>query len=240
MAEPLYLFHSLLAFHLVARIWAEDDASVWAGAGLLTGLAALLRPNGAVLPLALGATLWLARRRRISIVALSCGLLPAGLFYFWSRMLTGTGSGYSEEMADPLSTGHPLTVALRLIAANLPFYARELLARVCFRWPLLAGENAAEFMIAAAVGAAALNGAYRVRKDAWRALPWMHAALYIASLLLWYKQSNRYLLPILPFLTLALLKGLEDWNAMARIRWNWAWTAVAIGRIPSSPGRIRT
>ncbi len=225
VAEVPYLLWTALVLSLARKGWEKTGVLWWVGVGALAGAGGLLRPNGIVLPLALAAGLALERRWRAAAAALLSGLAPAGAFLLRNQLSSGLGTTYFGELAAPFDQGGGVFALGRLMGLNAIFYSRELLARAFFRWPAALGQQGPEFFTMVLAGGALLAGLRRSRMDGWRKLPWLHFALYLGVVLAWFKQSDRYLLPLLPFAAILLLRGVE---AFAQLLWPYSGSRAVI------------
>lgn len=214
MAEIPYFLLLAGLLWAASSSWERDGLKFWVCLGGVAGYGVLLRPNGIALPLSLAFALAFEKRWRPAAVCILTGLAPIGLFMLRNRLLTGVGSSYALELAGPFARSPLQGVETlgRLIGDNTFFYCVELFAKDFFVWPDVWGRP---ILMLAASGlgiAAVLTGAWRLRGSGWRRFYWLHAAVYTGCILIYYKQTDRYLFPLLMVFSTAFLQGLSVWE----------------------------
>ncbi len=178
--------------------WKRDDDKAWILLGLMGAFGFFLRPTGAAFILTLPLALAWEKRYRQALIALTAGTLPILAWLTRNWIVRGHGLLYADELADP----YKKATADALIDAgnNAWFYLRELFGRVLFRQPLT--------LVSTALGACfCIAGIVRIGITGWRFFALAYAAAYGAVIILWPKQTSRYLLPILPFILWWMFAG---------------------------------
>lgn len=119
----------------------------------------------------------------------------------------GLGSNYFLELGAPLTGGSPSANLAGLVASNFIFYLRRLFGNGLFPCPR-------PWDVAPAVlgAAATVAGARSMNFQGWRRPFWLHWGLYLAVVLVWFRQSDRYLLPMLPFAAALAAQGAAAWG----------------------------
>ncbi|MBI5245994.1 MAG: hypothetical protein HY923_02345 [Elusimicrobia bacterium] len=187
MSEPLFTL-ALLSMLLALDTGRALPAGLSAAAMLLTRTAGL-----AALP-ALAAV----KRRD----ALKAGLPPALAFAAWCAWSWSRGGSVGKfDLFGLTYGGNPSAKLLRVAAANARYYAAELGGGFT---PASWADGRLALLLGAVLGAFALRGALRARRDpaAWALLGTvaMHAV--------WGWQYERYLIPLLPLLLWGLIAAL--------------------------------
>jgi hypothetical protein len=197
--DVLFLAVSLLVIDLLAQERLRSAA-------LMTALAALLRPHGALLALAAGSALWLRAGRRPALKFLGTALLPLAAWSVRNLWLAGTATDYASSWALRAGLLHAPSALLR---------HWEALAVMLFGYGLT-GLRSLPGLVAA-VGAAfvALSAAGSVRLCRREAGAWsLAAALYAAEVLAvhatWSVPDPRYLIPILPWCWIFMLEATRE------------------------------
>jgi tetratricopeptide (TPR) repeat protein len=211
IADSFFLLLTLWVFCLLQRLEENSSPQVAWMVGTLAGWAALTRPEGILLVLAVFASLLKARR----FFAAAATIIPASLLGgFWigrNLIFTGHASGYSGLWRNSL-------VTLSHTSLLLAHWSR---VAVSWFWEILAGISFGEtipFWIlipAAAGGIFAIWGALswereeNARKISTRALG-IFALAFFALHSLWTAVHPHYFFPMLPFSLLFLAKALEE------------------------------
>ncbi len=224
LAEIPFLFLEAVFFLALRRFWERRDLMAWSGVVVLSGLLALLRPEGTFLVLALGLCLGMQRGILPALGAL-LGLSGLALFLLRNAFLTGRPLPYFLE----LSSAWPGLGAAGILGrawGNLAYYLEFLFANTLWRIP---GGRLSSMAAPLAAAGAALCALGALRP--WRETPgWekalktfvvLDAFLYLA----WPKRAGRYLIPVMPFLVAYLFAGIE--RAAARLGPQAAKAAVA-------------
>jgi arabinofuranosyltransferase len=215
METSLFVLAALVALGLTA-----NGSSVWLAAGL-SGLAMLVRPEGALLVATVVGWTWLNQRREVwqAVLAGSAPALIAGLAIFWRYGSPLPNSVAAKQVAYQSAWPFENAVAL-VVQAGLPGWSTYLLAAL----------PAALGLVVAALGVFALVDLIR------RALPWLHrqgvpwqpfasfASLYLVFYVVVGLRGVRlfpwYLVPIEPFYLLGAAAGLARVGA-----WRTQWVA---------------
>ncbi|MBN2048105.1 MAG: hypothetical protein JW750_09700, partial [Anaerolineaceae bacterium] len=173
--------------------------------GLLTYLAFGTRTVGALL-LPLPLVLDLIKHRRVSLRLALMAILPAALIALQWALIPGVGS-YFEQLPGTIMA------FLQMIVTTSAMYIAILSYFIAFDSFILQG------MVFIPMLLFALVGFYRQIRHQFGAVE-LFFILYLISVVLWPEEVFRYLLPILPFYFLYVLKGLEHFlSQFARQRW---------------------
>ena len=206
LSDVPFLFLSVLSLCLARGAWDKERLSSWAAPALAAGLAALVRPSGAALIVALVLALTLERRFGLAaFCGLLAGLAPAA-FLLRNLHYTGRSLMYFVEFASPYRGGGGLGALWSILSANLAYYPRFLFVTTLFRWPFQAAV-----LDAATIGLCLGLVAIGVRDEGglgWRKFGRIFLAIFVLAHLLWSKQAGRYLLPVAPFAAAYLFRGL--------------------------------
>jgi len=215
MSEPLFLAIALPVLLLGERLGdGERDAGWLVAAGLLAGIATLVRSQGIALVGALVLVLCLRRRFRDAFV---CGGVAAAVVAPWQwwvhahagglpAPLSGTYGPYGPWFADAVRTGG-LAFVVRTLGATSHAIA-SMLALLVAPVP---GRAAGVAALALLLGLAAL-GAWRL----WGAAPVtaLFLALYLGIVLVWPYTPARFVWGVWPLLVALPLLGI-------RALWRW-------------------
>jgi arabinofuranosyltransferase len=215
METSLFVLVALVALGLTA-----SGSYVWLAAGL-SGLAILVRPEGALLVATVVGWTWVKQRRYVWQAALagSAPAVIAGVLIFWRYGSPLPNSVAAKQVAYQSVWPFENTVAL-MIHAGLPGWSTYLVAAV----PSAVG------LVVAALGLVALIDLIR------RALPWLdrrgvawqpfagfsilYLAFYVVVGLRGVRLFPWYLVPIEPFYLLGAAAGLAGVGA-----WRTSWVA---------------
>ena len=208
LALSLILFESMLAP-------ATLSASLLLTAG--AGAATLLRPQGAMLVLSLGAGIWAAKGWRRASVFLIPAFAPLALWTLRNHLLTATASGYlhnlSTEAARLAEPRAGASHAVGLLAAG----GDGLLALAGLPAPWLAAAGLTA-LLAAGAGTVRL---LRECEDPRIYAIACYGILLMAIHLVWTPVEARYLILFLPFAWLMILAAAASLRGKAR------WAAAA-------------
>lgn len=226
MESSLFVLMAVGALTLAAR------RRVWVAAGI-SGLATLVRPEGALLAASVVAWTWFtcrgATRQALATAAVPMGI--AGLVMFLRYGSPLPNSVAAKQVA--YLPGWPLeNAAALLLQAGLPGWSTYLLAAV----PATLG------LALAVIGLSSLLVLTR-RAAPWlrqQALPWqpfaafamLYVAFYVAVGLRGVRLFPWYLVPIEPFYLLAAAAGLARLSAL-RPRAQWLAAALVVWQLPA-------
>lgn len=204
MSEPAYLFLSLLALYLVVR---GGDRTRWlVAAGVIAIFAALTRTVGLTLVAALTVHWLFERRWRLVAVPAVIGVTLLGGWLLWSALDDDLRPGFSyvAELQSLWSGGG----GARPLFERLPHYAVAYVSDfmpASLAMPTVAGtiiDNVAGILLMGV----SLAAGWWVLFQRWRT-----AALYLAAyallLAVWLWAVGRFLVPVVPLLTVAVLAG---------------------------------
>lgn len=204
LSDGPMLFCAGASLALLPRVWARRDLSAWLGFGLLLGAAALVRPTGLALPLAVAAVLALGGRRREPAVLLSAA---AAVFAAWltrDAVLSGTSwNQWREASAAARAGGIPLL-------SNAWACVDSLFGRALLRPPL--ASRILEAFTVVAGSCLALAGARGMKTPGGKAAV-LYAACFIAPHLLWAKTADRYFIPLVPLAAWLAVRGAGAFSA---------------------------
>lgn len=250
MAEPAFLFLSLLAFK-VEQAWTGTFTRTKSVVfGLLLGSCVFVRPMGFALAGAFILSHWLKGKRRRSLLWAGLSTAMAGAWWLRNGLLSG-GLPQAAEWGGLFgSSGNPLAALAANLLRNAVFYtsaAGDLVFPPPFSmggWRTLYSDAAAGMFWFGALG-----GAWRcLREEKPPVLP-VYLALYAGMLLLWIHPDIRYLLPILPLLLWLYLRGLDSLSRALRVNTLalavlpcllLAAQALSLAKMVSTPNRYNT
>ncbi|MBI5597407.1 MAG: glycosyltransferase family 39 protein [Elusimicrobia bacterium] len=211
LADAPFTLAALLLVGAARRRWDSAAPGTWLACGAAAGAAALLRPSGLALVLALPAALAWERRRRGAAAALLGAALVYAPWLLRNAAARGTPLLYFSELADPWRTD--LGGAASAAAGSAWFYLREMYARTLLRWPSPFGAALAAGLCGGLGLLCAARGLRRTGLGGGRRFAVLATLLLAGTLLVWGKRSTRYLLPLVPFAAAWLLGGLEGRRA---------------------------
>jgi len=241
LSESWFLLFAVTALWLGIRMLQSADWKVAFGAGIVTGCAYLVRPEGlgiglAIVSMCVGLGI-VQKRMRWMLLACSFALgvaIPAGPYM---AVIGGvTNKPAAKELLVSSNTEAPALIRMPLFAEFLPTDAmKDSFSRTAW----CAKAAGIEFLRAThfAVGilafiALCLFAKTLVREPAW-CLLLAYGALHLtfAGVLAFRHGyiSDRHLLPVVPFVVLLAMKALEG---MPRC-WPWVATLIAISCVPS-------
>lgn len=199
LSDGPMLFCAGAALAVLPRLWPRRDSSVWVGFGLCLGLAALVRPTGLALPLAISGTLLIDGRRREAGILSAAATLVFAAWLARDAAVSGAGWNYWREAR----------------AGGIPFLANAwacvdtLFGRSLLRPPLpsvfLEGGAVIGGLFLASWGARGL----RTPSGKVAAL---FSIFFIVPHLLWAKTAARYFIPIIPVAAWLLLRGTASFS----------------------------
>lgn len=221
-SEPLYLLLSAVALVLASR---PRLGSIGSGAvlGLVLGACTLTRHVGACLALAIVAELVWRGYLRSAAAAVTCaGLCVAP----WAAWLASTGRGSQAELFRAEGLGP-------LLAGQALFYARRIpdqffgpfveLSTVYAGRPLVAALATGGAVVATGLVVLGWGRAFRSRR---RRLASLVAAATMALLLFWpYTEAGRFLIPLVPVLSIGAVEGVSPLLRRLGVRQARRWAA---------------
>jgi hypothetical protein len=214
-SEPAFLAFTALTLWVLAGVPLTTGRA--AGACACASLAALTRTVGGTLILAVVGLLLLERRWRLA--AAFTGIVGAAVLgaAFWLRAhgMPGPAAEYIAEAVGrgQAATANPIVIVARRVIINGPEYAGQMLWLLSF--PTVRGTLLEKLVWLSITSVALAVGVWLL----WRR--WRIAALFLliygALLLAWQWAVWRFLLPVLPLLSLAILAGVD---ALVAKKWN--------------------
>jgi hypothetical protein len=213
VSEPLFLFLAVVTFVSLQRALATQRLSEALLLGGIMGWAALVRPQGGVLIVAVAAGLGLARQWRMACAASGVGFLIAGAMFVRNYLAARTATGYLAhwEASLPALLRDPGALLQNAAAVTRTLLAENLMGVPAFP----EGSIYAGLVTLGATAAALLIGvgwAGPERTRLTRPVPLaiaLYSLLYYGVHLFWSAVDVHYLYPILPFLLVFLVAGAE-------------------------------
>lgn len=212
LAEPFFILLCLASFYLLQRAYDSPDRTLWVWLAFTSGWAALTRPHGFLLVVAIGTALAWSRKRREAIGVTLLALLPLGLFIARNWLLTQQASGYAVDWQNILQGLHT-PQGFRMIGNNVIDVVRTLLLQNLFPifWPssnfLLKAIN---FLLACALVGLMVRGStlWMSTKDVTtRRAVMLFVPAYVLVHIFWLAVDVRFCLPVVPYLFVALILG---------------------------------
>lgn len=213
LSDVPLLLACALVWHLSRRFWTKGDLRTWIVISLLAGYAALIRPQGAALALALSAALAWERRWKLAALPAAALVLFAGPFLLRNFLLTGRGLMYFSELSAPYERAGAGELPATVLS-NAWFYLRAIFVTNLFRWPRFLGGGLDALTVLGGLGAVVWALKNERRSGFWR-FAGLFLGIYLAGHLAWSKQAERYILPVMPLALLMLGKGLLALNKRA-------------------------
>ncbi len=226
MSEPYYLTAVLGSFLLLRGFLDEATVPKGLGLGFLLGWASLLRPEGIVVLICVGATVIVARKKntRVGIV-----MIPLIFWFFLLVMWSLTRSSGHTEF------GRDITSLIKYWPQHFASEARFTFkfARVLFINTVMALQippHPISFYVRFAIIVCCLAGLIKGFRGVWRENTNEHAELLAVALfcgiyflihLFWHVAIRRYFIPILPFVLVFMTRGFAEISAHVRERRKW-------------------
>ena len=183
--------------------WERRETAVWLGFGLCLGLAALVRPTGLALPLAISGTLLICGRRREAGILSAAAVLVFAAWLARGAAASGTGWNYWSEATSAARAGAVPFLANAWACVDTLF-ARSLLR------PPLPGAFLAVISVVGGLGFSCL-GVRGLKTPAGRAAA-LFFIFFIAPHLLWAKTAARYFIPLIPVAAWLFLRGAASFS----------------------------
>lgn len=194
LSDGPMLFCAGAALAALPRLWPRRDSAAWVGFGLTLGLAALVRPTGLALPMAISGALLLDGRRREAGTLFAAAVLVFASWLVRNAAVSGAGWNYWREAR---AGGTPILAnAWGSVDA---VYVRSLL-RIPFPGAFVEGLS-----VLLGLGLS-FFGAVGLRTPSGRAAG-LFLVFFVAPHLLWAKSAARYFIPILPVAAWLILRG---------------------------------
>jgi len=217
LSDIPFLVVTLLVFLAARAVWEEGSDPAWAGLGVMTGAAFLIRPTGAALILALLlCLLWEKRWGR----AVWCAAGAALVTLPWlarNIIVGGTPLPYASQLAAAWGSGPAVGGLPARLARNAAFYGPELFWRTLFRWPAWPGAALLKWTTVLLGLAATAVGLREWGVKGWRKLLTVYLLVYAALHLQLHLQSGRYIFTALPMAAPLFFLGLAA--ADRRLAW---------------------
>lgn len=211
-SEPLFLVLSQAT--VLVSIWVSRCGGLWPSAvlGMLLGATILTRHVAIALAAAVVFDLVCQQKRREALVIVAIGVLVISPWIVWLAMVrTGTQVGLV-----------PTATLASTISANSLFYVRRLLDQII--GPVI--EVATVFRpraktaatVVALIASITIAGNWiRLIRNKRRRLAGLVPVFTLALLLAWpFTEAGRFLLPIIPFLIVALVEGCATMTSRLR------------------------
>ncbi|OGS00685.1 MAG: hypothetical protein A2V88_07340, partial [Elusimicrobia bacterium RBG_16_66_12] len=198
LSDGPMLFCAGAALAALPRLWGRRDSSAWVGFGLMLGLAALVRPTGLALPMAISGVLFLDGRRREAALIFCAAVAAFASWLVRNSVVSGAGWNHWREAISAARGG------------GIPFFAN---AWACvdtiFGRSLLRPPVPASFLeVGSVMGGLGLMsvGLRGLRTPSGKAAA-LFLMLFIAPHLLWAKSAARYFIPLVPVAAWLILRG---------------------------------
>lgn len=219
-SDLLYMLLSVLALWQCER-YADDDR-LWTGlgAGLLLGLAFLTRTMGITLLLS-AALYFLIRRqfKKLMVVSAMSALLVVPWILWQKAHSAPAGPAmayYTDYMADFRAHISDAHLMRQMIAKNLIYVGLVNVPTVMLGLEVDNYRQPAVVLIVILAAALVANGLLKRWRSGVR-LPDLYVTVYGGLLLVWpYASSDRFIIPLLPFLLYYLISQLQFFLSKAR------------------------
>ena len=198
LSDVCLAFFTFFIFFLARHIWQKKEDKRWILLGAVSAFGFYIRPIGGLFPLALALCLAFEKRWRPATLILVSSALLITPYLIRNMMIRGQWLPLGTEFGAAYQDQSQVQILLTLIGGNITFYLNEFFIRLFYRPPF--GAYPAFFQVFIMAGGLFLTvfGMVKSQKSTWRRFPILFFLLYMGVLLIWSRQSGRYLLPLLP------------------------------------------
>jgi hypothetical protein len=190
--------------------------------GALASVAAMVRPEGALLALALATALAAFGQRAGAAIILAESAVPLGLWSLRNYLLRGASSGYltnwPEQMRPLWSVSGQSLHAARILAS---FFGFAVLPSTAVPWPLMTAAGA---LLTGLAGYGVLR-LLRERPSPWILASALYAIAFVSLHLTWVPEALRYSLPLLPIVWIFAAAGASALPIRPSV---WPWLGVPL------------